>query len=71
MSNTNFHISSKEFHQQVKRSVLQSTKKTTPEHWIYNLTGDTLDIGTDDGEADREIQFERVTENVASTGKNK
>lgn len=40
-------------------------------HWIYNLTGDVIDIGSDDTENQEETEFEYGIENSSSIGKRK
>lgn len=59
------YIFSKKFHRlQFKRSVLHTLRIRATEHWIYNLTGDTIDIGNNDLEADGEIEIDRSMENL-------
>lgn len=53
----------------MKRSILQTPENTATEHWIYNLTGDTIDIGNDDVETDGEIEFGNDMEDFISIGK--
>ncbi|KAG5862850.1 hypothetical protein JTB14_022455 [Gonioctena quinquepunctata] len=49
-------IESKENHNIGKRSLLQSTPKQT--QWLFNLTGDTIDIDGDEGDIEFKHGFE-------------
>lgn len=60
-------IFSKKFSPKRKRSVLKTPENTATEHWIYNLTGDMIDIGNDDAETDGEIEFSLDMEDFIST----